>query len=90
VEQTAAASHSMGDQAHELQRLMGFFKLDRTNPTAGTTATSSAKAPTPLRPVPTTGSRPTVVKTPAKPRPVAAARKPAATAAATEQEWEEF
>jgi methyl-accepting chemotaxis protein len=29
VEQTAAASHAMGDQAGELQRLMGFFKLER-------------------------------------------------------------
>ncbi len=28
VEQTAAASHSMGDQAQELQRLMGFFTLE--------------------------------------------------------------
>ena len=27
VEQTAAASHAMGDQAQELQNLMGFFKL---------------------------------------------------------------
>ncbi|NJM12388.1 MAG: HAMP domain-containing protein [Synechococcaceae cyanobacterium SM1_2_3] len=27
VEQTAAASHAMGDQAHDLQALMGFFKL---------------------------------------------------------------
>jgi methyl-accepting chemotaxis protein len=27
VEQTAAASHAMGDQTHELQKLMGFFKL---------------------------------------------------------------
>ncbi len=29
VEQTAAASQSMGEQARELQKLMGFFKLDR-------------------------------------------------------------
>jgi methyl-accepting chemotaxis protein len=28
VEQTAAASQSMGDQAQELQRLMGFFRLE--------------------------------------------------------------
>jgi methyl-accepting chemotaxis protein len=28
VEQTASASYSMGDQARELQNLMGFFKLD--------------------------------------------------------------
>ncbi|MBK8751453.1 MAG: bacteriohemerythrin [Candidatus Competibacteraceae bacterium] len=36
VEQTAAASHAMGDQAQELQNLMGFFKLDDTasTPTA--------------------------------------------------------
>ncbi|MCP5197087.1 MAG: HAMP domain-containing protein [Gammaproteobacteria bacterium] len=30
VEQTAAASHSMGDQAQTLQQLMAFFKLDHT------------------------------------------------------------
>ena len=29
VEETAAASHSMGDQARELQQLMGFFKLEQ-------------------------------------------------------------
>ncbi len=29
VEETAAASHAMGDQAHGLQQLMRFFKLDR-------------------------------------------------------------
>ncbi|MBK8751464.1 MAG: HAMP domain-containing protein [Candidatus Competibacteraceae bacterium] len=29
VEETAAASHAMGDQAHELQQLMGFFKLNK-------------------------------------------------------------
>jgi methyl-accepting chemotaxis protein len=29
VEQTAAASQSMGEQARELHKLMGFFKLDR-------------------------------------------------------------
>jgi len=28
VEETAAASQSMGDPARELQNLMGFFKLD--------------------------------------------------------------
>ncbi|MCB1782326.1 MAG: HAMP domain-containing protein [Candidatus Competibacteraceae bacterium] len=30
VEETAAASQSMGEQARELQRLMGFFKLDQS------------------------------------------------------------
>ncbi|HRD50804.1 MAG TPA: methyl-accepting chemotaxis protein [Candidatus Contendobacter sp.] len=29
VEETAAASHAMGDQAKELQNLMGFFTLDK-------------------------------------------------------------
>ncbi|HRD49557.1 MAG TPA: methyl-accepting chemotaxis protein [Candidatus Contendobacter sp.] len=33
VEQTAAASQAMGDQAHQLQRLMGFFTLDPSAPT---------------------------------------------------------
>ncbi len=32
VEQTAAASHAMGDQAHQLQQLMGFFTLEQTTP----------------------------------------------------------
>ena len=31
VEQTAAASQSMGEQARELQNLMGFFKLDESD-----------------------------------------------------------
>ena len=90
VEQTAAASHAMGDQAHELQKLMGFFKLDERQATTGAGVTST-KAPTPLRPVPTAGSRPTVAKAPAKPRPVPVARKPAvAAASAASEEWEEF
>jgi methyl-accepting chemotaxis protein len=44
VEETAAASHSMGDQAQELQRLMGFFKLDQQND-ASTTQHFAKKYP---------------------------------------------
>jgi hypothetical protein len=37
VEQTAAASHTMGDQARELQNLMAFFKLDEATATQDNT-----------------------------------------------------
>ena len=37
VEQTAAASQAMGDQAQELQQLMGFFTLDQTTPAPAAT-----------------------------------------------------
>ena len=35
VEQTAAASQAMGDQAQELQQLMAFFTLDHSEPNSG-------------------------------------------------------
>ena len=38
VEETAAASQALGDQARELQHLMGFFKLDERGASVGTTA----------------------------------------------------
>ena len=43
VEETAAASHVMGDQAKELQNLMGFFTLDER----GVTTSKIATAPRP-------------------------------------------
>ena len=60
VEQTAAASHAMGDQARELQNLMGFFKLDQQGTDAPVTAAApkaTGKAPSGLRSV-STGPRP--------------------------------
>ncbi|MFZ1829251.1 MAG: chemotaxis protein, partial [Candidatus Competibacteraceae bacterium] len=42
VEQTAAASHSMGDQAQELQQLMAFFKLDGQEPITKATVAALA------------------------------------------------
>ncbi len=68
VEETAAASHAMGDQAKELQSLMGFFKLDQQ----GMPTRTASASPT-HRPVAEPGTRPA---TPAKP---ASSAKPAAT-----------
>ncbi|HRD49815.1 MAG TPA: methyl-accepting chemotaxis protein [Candidatus Contendobacter sp.] len=45
VEQTAAASHAMGDQAKELQHLMGFFTLDGRGATTSATASRPAASP---------------------------------------------
>jgi methyl-accepting chemotaxis protein len=92
VEQTAAASQSMGDQAQELQRLMGFFKLE-----AGTVAAGPAVAPKaaskpeaglkrPHRTESASSRPPAVVKARPAPKPVPVAKKAPATA----DEWEEF
>ncbi len=104
VEQTAAASQSMGDQAQELQRLMGFFKLDEQGtavprvPVAKATASgagSADKARSESRPVQTTGRRASA----AAGKPVAAKAKPVvrsisvdkkAVTAHASDEWEEF
>jgi methyl-accepting chemotaxis protein len=47
VEQTAAASHAMGDQAGELQRLMGFFKLGADETPAAAPEPVAFSAPQP-------------------------------------------
>jgi len=90
VEQTAAASHAMGDQAHELQKLMGFFKLDER--ASASVAPAAPVKPRPeLRAVTANSKRPASVKAPVKPRPAPVTRKPAvATASAASEEWEEF
>jgi methyl-accepting chemotaxis protein len=94
VEQTAAASHSMGDQAQELQKLMGFFKLDeRAGVPSATVAASPAKPRPELRAIAGAGSRTLVAKPVVKPRarPTPIATKAVATApAAASDEWEEF
>ncbi len=96
VEQTAAASHSMGDQAQELQRLMGFFRLDGQGssapvPTAATRPRAASKAPAGLRSVRGGDQRmaaAAVKPASAKVRPLAEKKSAAATSAA--EEWEEF
>ncbi|MER2601087.1 MAG: methyl-accepting chemotaxis protein [Candidatus Competibacter phosphatis] len=98
VEQTAAASQSMGEQARELQGLMDFFKLDSTSAAAAGRASKVAhppkamgKAPLKSKPAPAAGSRPALVKpTAAKVRSLPVEKKPAAANAATAEEWEEF
>ncbi len=47
VEQTAAASQAMGEQARELQNLMGFFKLGDENHPAAAGSRKSASPPAP-------------------------------------------
>ena len=82
VEEAAAASQSMQDQAGELAHVVGFFKT-------GNHVASATK----LAPVRTAPAAPAIARPPAKPAP---ARKAVAAAparrsnAAAESEWEEF
>ncbi|STQ93923.1 Aspartate chemoreceptor protein [Janthinobacterium lividum] len=82
VEEAAAASQSMQDQAGELAHVVGFFKT-------GNHVASAAK----LAPVRTAPAAPAIARPAAKPAP---ARKAVAAAparrsnAAAESEWEEF
>ncbi|OEZ84931.1 methyl-accepting chemotaxis protein II [Janthinobacterium sp. HH104] len=82
VEEAAAASQSMQDQAGELAHVVGFFKT-------GNHVASAAK----LAPVRATPAAPAIARPAAKPAP---ARKAVAAAparrsnAAAESEWEEF
>ncbi|MGB2971553.1 MAG: chemotaxis protein, partial [Candidatus Competibacter sp.] len=105
VEQTAAASHAMGEQAQQLQQLMAFFKLDgqaaASTPNTASTAvlpqvavatTPSAKARPELRPVAGIGSRSTPAR-PAAAKPRSAAQPAPVdkrTIAATSEEWQQF
>ena len=103
VEETAAASNAMGDQAKELQNLMSFFKLDeRATPTrASVTAAPSRSAAdqhsrpaTPIKSV-ATKPRPVAKPAPVRPQPTArpapVERKPTTTAiSSSSEEWEEF
>jgi len=101
VEQTAAASQAMGEQARDLQQLMGFFKLDERDAgariaPAAPALRSEGKPRTQPRPGPVAGSprAPTAAKpTAAKPRPVlrpVPVERKAVTTAAAADEWEEF
>ena len=99
VEQTASASQVMGDQAHELQNLMGFFKLDGRETANAVVATPSAgtasKARNASRMIQKTDHRPVAAgkPMPVKPRPAgrpAPVAKQSAPISATSDEWEEF
>jgi methyl-accepting chemotaxis protein len=92
VEETASASQSMGEQARELQNLMGFFKLDQRGMSAKPAAVAAGSHRSPAKGQPRAGGRPSsVAKPPARPaaKPALVEKKPAATHAAGE-EWEEF
>jgi len=92
VEETAAASQSMGDQAGELQRLMGFFKLDeRGAPIATASAGIKPRAAAPPRPGLRSSAtrKPTSAKAGVAQRSVPIEKKPAAAPPSAE-EWEEF
>ncbi|CDH44573.1 hypothetical protein BN874_1750001 [Candidatus Contendobacter odensis Run_B_J11] len=105
VEQTAAASHAMGDQAQELQNLMGFFTLDEHGGTTSRIATASRSAAGPgthsgASAKPALSKPRSVAKLHSGTRPAPAPSQPAArrtpverkptTTASSSEEWEEF
>jgi methyl-accepting chemotaxis protein len=73
VEEAAAASESMQEQAHKLEQVVSVFKLDDSQPAA---------APATLP-----ASRALAAKTAARPE---RARRPAPTAIASSEDWEQF
>lgn len=76
VEQVAAASQSMEEQAHQLQRLVNFFKIDDRPSVAASPKVASAPSPAATtRPV--AAPQPAPVKSPS-------------TQTAVADEWEEF
>ncbi|MDQ5909538.1 MAG: hypothetical protein QG599_1633 [Pseudomonadota bacterium] len=81
VEETASASQAMGDQAKELQKLMGFFKLKTQALIPPQAAARSALRP--VTSVKSAATKPTVRSAPVK-------RKPTATTLSSAEEWEEF
>ncbi|HHW78394.1 MAG TPA: methyl-accepting chemotaxis protein [Xanthomonadaceae bacterium] len=101
VEQTAAASQAMGEQARDLQNLMGFFKLDARGPaekiTAAAapgpqTASQARREAVPVQAAPRLSAavgKPVAVKAKPTLRPAPVEKKPVAAAHAAE-EWEEF
>ena len=87
VEETATASQAMGDQAKELQKLMGFFKLKTQALIPPQTA--ARPAPRPATSVKSAATKPRPVTKPtARSAPVE--RKPTATTLSSVEEWEEF
>ncbi|HRD68091.1 MAG TPA: hypothetical protein PKY50_18295, partial [Candidatus Competibacter sp.] len=101
VEQTAAASHSMGDQARELQQLMAFFKLDDRKttsavvaaPSSGTASKATRSASPAIRKAdhrPSAAVKPIPIKSRPAIRPAAPAARQSASSSAASDEWEEF
>ncbi len=89
VEQAAAASESMGEQADGLNEMMQFFTVDQANQAAG--GVSNAPAPNGVER--RSAERPwTAPAQPAESAPSAAAAPPRRQVAANggDQEWEEF
>ncbi|MBK8755231.1 MAG: hypothetical protein IPL99_28010 [Candidatus Competibacteraceae bacterium] len=88
VEQTAAASHAMGDQAHELQQLMEFFTLDDRAMRKVTTAPRPASSPNPRSP--SVSSVTPLKPASAKARPAALVKPQPAAKSTNTEEWEAF
>lgn len=88
VEETAAASQSMGEQARERQSLMGFFKWDEQglSEAATTGAAKPSQSVGKAKPIAALASKPAVAT---KPKPTPVEKKPPASHAVSE-EWEEF
>ena len=94
VEQTAAASQSMGDQAHQLQQLMGFFKLTQHAMPAKEALTGTTNArPAPARHAVPPGPGALARRQPATgkgTKPTLAHSSPTQQAINTDSGWEEF
>ncbi len=94
VEQTAAASQSMGDQAHQLQQLMGFFKLTQHAMPAKEALTGTTNArPAPARHAVPPGPGALARRQPATgkgTKPTLAHSSPTQQAVNTDSGWEEF
>ncbi|HRY18969.1 MAG TPA: hypothetical protein P5149_11260, partial [Candidatus Competibacteraceae bacterium] len=106
VEETAAASQSMGEQARELRNLMAFFKLDgqilsekpistaagSSQPAAGSFQPAAGKArPVTTKPAAKVAKPVTAAKLATKPATkLAPAGKKPVAAHTASEEWEEF
>ncbi len=94
VEQTAAASQSMGDQAHQLQQLMGFFKLTQHAMPAKEALTGTTNArPAPARHAVPPGPGALARRQPATgkgTKPTLAHSSPTQQVVNTDSGWEEF
>ena len=91
VEQTAAASRAMGDQAHELQQLMSFFKLGDDAATLNKVVAAPRSIPS-VKPVLSAAHSPAKLL-PVKQQPAAwraSVEKKPTPLSANAEEWEEF
>jgi len=98
VEETASASQAMGDQATELQKLMGFFKLKTpalippqtaAGPAPHRETISARAAPRPVPPIKSAATKPRPATKPTI-RSAPVERKSTATTLSTAEAWEEF